>query len=323
MSQDSHRDEPYAPVSPPTDRIDAAVDQLPPWLRERVEWVLSLWIGRTLMRVAAACVRVEIFDRSMTIAAQFFTSILPLLIVGVTILGAGSDEISKVIGASGETSELIDQATRGEGAAAFGVVGALLVLVSATSLSRALSRAYAVVWQIDRPRMNLKSAWRWFAVVVVLLMAVVVLQNLTQRTSALPPRALWPVALSLATDVAVAVFVPWVLLAGRITARWLLPGAVACGVVMAFVRPAAEVWLPWALDVSSERYGPIGMAFTYLAWLYVVAFVFIACAVLGQVVVSDEGRAGAWLRGDPFSPGEHDARRLGERENRDTGRSVR
>ena len=116
---------------------------------------------------------------------------------------------------------------------------------------------------------------------------------------------------------------PWVLLSGKIVARWLLPGAVACGILMAIIRPAAEVWLPWALDVSSERYGPIGMAFTYLAWLYVVAFVFIGSAVLGQVVVSDEGRAGAWLRGEPGSPPEHDVRRRDADENRDTGRSVR
>ncbi|MFH7324391.1 YhjD/YihY/BrkB family envelope integrity protein [Aeromicrobium sp. JJY06] len=323
MDQDSSRDEPFAPVSQSTERIDTAVERLPPWARERVQWVLSTWIGRTLMRLAAASVRVEIFDRAMTIAAQFFTSILPLLIVAVTFLGAGSDQIAEVVGASGETSELIDEATRGEGAAAFGVVGVLFVLVSATSLSRALSRAFAVVWQVDRPRVDLRSAWRWFAVVVVLMMAVVVVQNLTQRTSALPPRSLWPAALSMATDVAVAVFVPWVLLAGRIAARWLLPGAVACGIAMAIVRPAAEVWLPWALDVSAGRYGPIGMAFTYLAWLYVVAFILIGTAVLGQVLVSDEGRAGAWLRGDPGSPPEHDARPGPDDENRDTGRSVR
>ena len=40
------------------------------------------------------------------------------------------------------------------------------------------------------------------------------------------------------------------------------------------------------------------MAFTYLAWLYVVAFVFVATAVLGQVLVSDEGTIGQRLRGE-------------------------
>lgn len=279
-------------------RVDAVITRLPGWAKGPVDWFLSLWIGRTLLRVAGACVRVEIFDRAMTIAAQFFSSILPLLIVAVTFLGAGSDQISDVIGATGSSEELIDEAVRGSSEAAFGVAGALLVLVSATSLSRALTRAFAVVWEVDRPRMTLRSTWRWFAVVMVLLMAVVVVQNLTQRAGVFPPRFLWPAALSLATDVLVAVFVPWVLLAGRVAARWMVPGAVVFGLVMMVVRPAADVWLPWALDVSAERYGPIGMAFTYLAWLYIVAFVFIGTAVIGQVVVSDRGRAGIWLRGD-------------------------
>jgi len=307
---------------PETVRIDAAVDRLPPWARQRVQWVLATWIGRTLLRVAGACVRVEIFDRAMTIAAQFFTSILPLLIVAVTILGSGSNEtIADVVGATGASSELIDQAVRGS-SAAFGVVGGLLVLVSATSLSRALTRAFAVIWRVERPTIGLRSAWRWFAVVMVLLLAVVVLQGLTQRTSVLPPRELWPAAISFATDVFVAVWVPWVLLAGRVRARWLLPGAVGLAVAMAFVRPAAEVWLPWALQVSSDRYGPIGMAFTYLAWLYVVAFAFVATAVLGEVVVSDEGAAGAWLRGESSHPRRMmpDAGEPGE--NREIGRSA-
>ncbi|WP_313408962.1 YhjD/YihY/BrkB family envelope integrity protein [Aeromicrobium sp.] len=278
-------------------RVAAVVEHLPPWAKRPVEWFLSRWIGRTLLRVAGACMRVEIFDRSMTIAAQFFTSILPLLIVAVTFVGAGSDQLADVVGATGDSAELIDEAVRGSSSTGFGAVGVLLVLVSATSLSRALTRAFAVVWLVDRPRMSVRSSWRWFAVVVVLVLAVVVMQGLTQRTGVLPPRFLWPAALSLATDVAVATFVPWVLLAGRIAGRWLVPGAVAFALLMMVIRPAADVWLPWALDASAARYGPIGMAFTYLAWLYTVAFVFIGTAVIGQVVVSDRGRAGAWLRG--------------------------
>lgn len=306
---------------PETVRIDAVVDRLPPWAKQRVQWVLGTWIGRTLLRVAGACVRVEIFDRAMTIAAQFFTSILPLLIVAVTILGSSSNEtIAEVMGATGASSELIDQAVRGS-SAAFGVVGGLFVLVSATSLSRALSRTFAVIWRVERPRIGLRSAWRWFAVVMVLLLAVVVLQSLTQRASVLPPRELWPAAISLATDVFVAVWVPWVLLAGRVPARWLLPGAVGFAVAMAFVRPAADVWLPWALQESSDRYGPIGMAFTYLAWLYVVSFTFVAAAVLGEVVVSDEGAAGEWLRGDSSHPRGMMPATGDAGENHDVGRS--
>jgi membrane protein len=47
------------------------------------------------------------------------------------------------------------------------------------------------------------------------------------------------------------------------------------------------VWLPHALDSSADRYGSIGVAFTYLA-----------ASVLGQVIATDTGWFGQWIRGE-------------------------
>ena len=58
------------------------------------------------------------------------------------------------------------------------------------------------------------------------------------------------------------------------------------------VRPATAAWLPHALEVSADRYGPIGVAFTYLAWLYIASFCFLATAVVGQVIATDRGGLG-------------------------------
>ena len=68
---------------------------------------------------------------------------------------------------------------------------------------------------------------------------------------------------------------------------------------MVSVRPASVAWLPRALEVSADRYGPIGVAFTYLAWLYVASFCFMGAAVLGHVIATDRGRLGRWIRGNP------------------------
>lgn len=277
---------------------------LPGWLRGPVEWVLARWVGRIVLRTVAGCVRVEVFDRAMTVAAQFFTSMLPLLIVTATVVERDDDgTVSDLVGATGPASDLIDQAVHPSNEAAFSVVGVLLVLVSATSLSRALTRGFAVVWEVSRPQVGLRSAWRWLAVVVAFALAVVVVQNLSQHARVLPPANVWPAALSFGTDLVVATFVPWILLLDRVAVRLLLPGATVFALVMAVLRPAADVWLPMALELSSDRYGPIGVAFTYLAWLYVVAFAFIAASVLGQVVATDEGRVGTWVRGTASMPG--------------------
>ena len=58
---------------------------------------------------------------------------------------------------------------------------------------------------------------------------------------------------------------------------------------MLAVRPATTAWLPHALEVSADRYGSIGVAFTYLACLYTASLCFLATALIGQVIADDRG----------------------------------
>lgn len=127
------------------------------------------------------------------------------------------------------------------------------------------------------------------------LIAARELQHVSER---LPPHGFWDSVSTVAADVAVALFIPMVLLAGAVPLRRLLPGAALFGLLMALVRPAARVYLPRVLDSSAERYGSIGVAFTYLTFLYVVAFCFLAAAIVGQVIATDKGRLGVLIRGE-------------------------
>ena len=56
------------------------------------------------------------------------------------------------------------------------------------------------------------------------------------------------------------------------------------------------------MEESAARYGTIGIAFTYLAWLYVVALLFLATAILGQVIAEDQGRLGQFIRRTRSTP---------------------
>jgi membrane protein len=95
-----------------------------------------------------------------------------------------------------------------------------------------------------------------------------------------------------------ALFLPWVLLAGLIPTRVLLPAALLYALAMVPIRAASKVWLPQALETSADKYGTIGVAFTYLAWLYVIAFCLLAANVIGQVLATDESALGRWIRND-------------------------
>ena len=275
-------------------RVQAAVDRLPARLQRPVTRLLDRWPGRIVLQGTAGLVRIEVFDRAMTIAAQFFTSVLPILIL-LAAWEANSDRLEDAIDLPQESRSVIEGAVQG-GDAAFGILGTLFVLASATSLSRALTRAFATIWFLPRPRSSLRSAWRWLAVVLVLALSLVVARTASQTLGPLPPRELWPRVLTASLDVVVACFVPWALLAGAVRMRLILPGAVLFAALMLTVRPATQAWLPRALETSADRYGSIGVAFTYLTWLYIASWVFLATAVVGQVVASDPGRFGAWIR---------------------------
>jgi membrane protein len=254
--------------------------------------------GRIVVGALQGLVRVQIFDRSMTVAAQAFTSIFPILILLGTILGRGaSARVADLADLPEASQRLLDETLRGPGLGAFGVVGVVVVLISATSLSRALARAYGYVWELPRVPGGLAMSLRWLAAVLVLSFFLVGSRLLGWVTDRLPPPGLSSaVVLSLA-DLAVAVLVPWLVLGGAVPPRLLVPGGCLFGLVMIAIRPAASVLLPRAMDVSVERYGTIGLAFTYVSWLYVLSFTLLATAVVGQVLARDPGPVGRLVRG--------------------------
>jgi membrane protein len=280
----------------------AALDRLPPRMRETVLSLLGRWPGRILFRSARSCIQIEIFDRSMTIAAQFFTSVFPILIVLVSWFGgAGVESFIGAVDMPEESKAVVEEAVQSSGGATFGLLGGLIVLASATSLARALTRAYTAIWQLPRPRSSLRFAWRWLAVVVSFALSLIVVRTLSAFAAQIPPGNIWQRMVTFVCDLAITVFVPWLLLSGAVRLRRLLPASILFASVMLAVRPASSVWLPYALDLSAARYGSIGVAFTYLAWLYVVAFILLLSAVVGRVVAVDHGWLGRWFGQDSLA----------------------
>ncbi|GIF21916.1 membrane protein [Actinoplanes tereljensis] len=256
-----------------------------------MRWLLASWLGRSLLRCLAAALRVQIFDRAMTLAAQAFTSIFPLLIMIGSIAGAKyGGELADALDLPDSSRRLLTEAIDDQGISPFGVVGALIVVVSATGLARAMVRTYAAVWDVGKVRSGVGAAIRW-VVTVLMLSAFAILSKLAGHVP-LPQVAL------LAADTAIAVALPMMLLGGAVPARRLIPGGLIFGVVMLFLRPAGHLYLPIALRTSDQRYGTIGLAFTYIGWLYVISFCLVASAVIGQVLAADPGAAGRAIRGE-------------------------
>ena len=212
----------------------------------------------------------------MTIAAQFFTSVLPILILVATWRNArDTSRLADVLGLPEESRAVLEDAVQGSNGATFGVIGTLMVLVSATKSSYSFMWAFVAAWELRTPKPTLGIG-----------VAVAggsgragsrpggrARPGRARRRPAARPRLGGrrhrglrhhlgaPGAVGVALRLA-----PW--------PRLLLPGARRYALVMVAFRPASAAWLPRALDASVERYGALGVSFTYLAWLYVWASFF-------------------------------------------------
>lgn len=280
--------EPTAPA--PTGRAPARLGAL----RAAAEGTFA---GRVLLDTLERTTRVEIFDRAMALAAQIFTSVVPILVLlAVTARQADARDLADSIGVTPGMRRLFDQVLSGGASlGTFGVLGVLLVLVSSTSLSRALARVYASVWELPRPSAKPSTAWRWVAVAVAFAISILAVRALARLGEAVPPA---PVsgALTVALGYALLLWpVSRLLVDGRVSWRALLPGALVGGLVIALVaRVSQALWLPRALAASEERYGALGVAFTYLSLLYVMAWGLIAALALGAALVRVEGPVRRW-----------------------------
>lgn len=143
-------------------------------------WLGASAIGRFVLRIANALVEIEMFDRAMTLAAQAFTSILPLVIVVAALregdakpIGAG---LSNYLGLNGSAAAVLERVVpaASDVFSALGWFGILLLIVSATAFSRALERFYCRVW--SKGKSGFRAAWRPFAVIATILLGLVALQ---------------------------------------------------------------------------------------------------------------------------------------------------
>lgn len=276
-------------------RLDAAWD----WGERRWASTRRTATGRLLERVARELVDIELFDRAMTLAAQAFTSIVPLMLVAAALRpgeeGLGGT-VTSSLGLPQEARAALadavpDQSTVLSGV---GVLGLLVTLVSATSFSRAMERIYLRVWHVRRPGM--RTAWRWLATVVAVALAAVVVAFTRQVVDA-QWLGLVQLVVQLVVWTLVWTFVPWVLLRGQVPTRPLACTALLTGVGLAVLGRVGSVYLPVVLESGARQFGVLGLVFAYLGWLFALSFVVVAAAVVGHACTLDDGPVGRWFRG--------------------------
>lgn len=255
--------------------------------------------GRFALRIARDLRDVELFDRGMTLAAHAFTSILPILIVAGALRGRlepGAGAVfAENLGLDESTAELLRQSlpSAAKELTATGVVGVLFLIIASTSFARALERCFRRVWHA--PKARIRTAWRWLVAIVAIIIGIALIVGtriMLRGDGAMPvleflaEAAIWGALWWIAS---------WIVIDRSVRLRALLPGSVLAGVGFAVAGALGRVFLPSILASSAAQFGVLGLAFTYIGWLFGLMCVVVAGATIGRVAYLT-ARGKAWRR---------------------------
>lgn len=241
------------------------------------------------VRLVRLFVDIDGRDRILMLAGQAFIAVIPLLIVVATVSGTGGSSavgsyLVRRFALDGSAEEsvriLFDRPPEATGGI---TLFSLVVLVwTSNSFARSLQRTFASAWGLPRSGMR-GTVLRTVGLVVLL----VVLFGTSWLGNALEEG---PVVGGVVVLVQLLILVGgWALashlmLARRVPARRLLPGAVASAVVQLVVGWGTAIWLPGLVTRNADNYGVIGAALALVSWLILVAATIVASAVLGRVL---------------------------------------
>ncbi|MFK4145277.1 YhjD/YihY/BrkB family envelope integrity protein [Streptomyces sp. NPDC004065] len=246
-----------------------------------------------ITRLLDRMVAVNIFDSATRLAAQCFLTAVPLLfVVGAYAPAAVRRQlvtsVSAVFGLSGASRtelERVFQSSGGNLKQATGAVGGLMVLLSATAVSRAVQRLCKRAWRVPRAGVRI-APWRWLAWILLWLTVLVVQAPLREGFGAGP----WlGIPLTLLIQTALWWWTQHLLLGGLIGWAPLLPGALVTAAAIGAASLTAHFYMPAALNRALGEYGALGSVFVLLSWLIVVC-VAIAVGISVGAVLAGEPR---------------------------------
>jgi len=261
-----------------------------------------------LERFTRQMISVNILDSATRIGTQAFLTAIPVLFVIAAFapppvrdqLLASLRAVLGVQGATLDQVRLVYSPTNDDMRHAYGEIGILITLLSATACSRAVQRLCERSWHVTHASARV-VAWRWLAWFSVWLITLVAQSAIRNGLGA----GTWlGIPLSLCTSTLLWWWTQRLLLRGRVDWLPLLPGALLTAVGMLGLVWASKLYLPGTLNRSIAQFGPLGSVFTLLSWM-IATCVVISIAIASGYVIAHERPFARLLRINPADSPDH------------------
>jgi membrane protein len=253
-------------------------------------------------------------EMASAITLSAFLSLLPLLLVGIAVLGffsaASSKDLAQEVvsnlrlNESSNTADLISDAIRTAESSrkAASVLGLAGLLWTGLGVVKALQYSWNTAWQVPGRGLKDKAVGlAWLSGAGLLFAGSFAVSAASQ----LLPWYLGPLGIlaGLATGVCLWLWTAHTLPNRQVGWRALLPGALVGAMGFEILKVAASFVVPRVVASSSELYGPVGVVFAVLAWLLLFGRLVVYAAVV-EVVLWEERHGTVTLRIEaPARPG--------------------
>lgn len=275
----------------PARLTDGAV---PPWLRSAVELAWNSFLGRCVRRFIA----IQGIDRSVVLASQAFTALIPLLILAASVAPDGSeDAVSQLLirrlGLTGEGADAVTVLFDIPDAAAgtVSVFSALLLLASGTSFARRVQKMYLAAWEEEKR--GVRSGVYAAAGLLVLMLEILVLYAARSLVQHLPASWAFTLPISLVAGIVLWTSIPHILLNRRLPWRRLVFGGVVAAVGTTVYSLVTSLYMPSLVNRYTEQFGLFGITIALIGWLLVIAGIIVASAAIGAEFDQSHDR---WVR---------------------------
>ncbi len=225
-------------------------------------------------------------DRSMVLASQAFTSLIPLLILIATWAPAGkenviADSIIRKFHLEGDAASSVTQlfAVPESASSSVSTFSALLLLISGTSFTRRFQRMYRAAYQQEKA--GIRSGVYSTLGLLVMLVEVFVLYGVRALVAYLPLSWLFTLPFALVTGVLLWTSIPYLLLNRQVHWRRLVFGGAVAAVGTALYSVASTLYMPETLERYTQEFGLFGVTIALIGWLLAIAFILVGAAAVG------------------------------------------